>query len=240
MNATLMGSSLPSLLLFPTKSIGNSQLNVLQEFFLDSSRSLKEHGRRGGGCVVQLPRMGVRKCRTILKYIMVLKSVATALLFVSLAAAASLPLPQQQGVGWTANRIESLPGYGRTKELSFSGYLSIDPSGRGSLTNGLFYWLYYSRNVPATDPLGSLQHRVWESFPAKRSSSLDWTIYGCNFDHLILTLVCSPVLWLNGGPGARCGPRPFARLFSGVDFCLVSSLNMSLHGISQLFLWGVL
>lgn len=67
----------------------------------------------------------------------------------------NVPLPNASAVGITMNRIESLPGYGRTKELSFSGYLSVDPTGRGSLNNGLFYWLFYSRGVPFKDPLGT-------------------------------------------------------------------------------------
>jgi hypothetical protein len=77
-----------------------------------------------------------------------------------LACAAALKIdgrlsPDAEAVGITYNRITSLPGYGTTKELSYSGYLSVDPTGRGSLENGLFYWLFYSRGVPFKDPLGT-------------------------------------------------------------------------------------
>lgn len=45
--------------------------------------------------------------------------------------------------------ITNLPGFGKTLETSFAGYLPIDAA--GSTDNALFYWAFNSRNNPATD-----------------------------------------------------------------------------------------
>lgn len=96
---------------------------------------------------------------------MLLRLVAVACL-VSVAVAArnhALPRPQREGIGFTTNNIVSLPGYGTPKEVSYSGYLSVDPTGKGSLENGLFYWLFYSRNTPWRDPLGMIYPFVFSN-----------------------------------------------------------------------------
>ena len=45
--------------------------------------------------------------------------------------------------------ITNLPGYGKTKESSFAGYLPI--TANGATDNALFYWMFQSRSNPASD-----------------------------------------------------------------------------------------
>jgi hypothetical protein len=61
-------------------------------------------------------------------------------------------------LGATVNKVNHLHQLAADQSFAddiYSGYLSIDPSGAGSMENGIFYYFAESRGNPTTDPVRS-------------------------------------------------------------------------------------